>query len=170
WRGIEQLRPKRNKICSNFTRLLFCMTPPSESSSGHIDMFRVRQKPPELPGRCFPATYVVPRYRPRGYHFVQLALVTGLFACGGLICSMLLVDGSDNSLGPRYWPRKSYSSPALAKPQRPVTAPTVPQRGMFKSNADDKNGVPQEHRVDDRKPSTSPLLLASAAQNSVLCR
>ncbi len=139
------------------------MTPPSESSSGHIDMFRVRQKPPELPDRSFPAAYVVLRYRPRNYHFVQLALVTGLFACGGLICSMLLVDGSDNSLGPRYWPRKSYSSPALATPQRPVSAPSVPQRGMFKSNADDKNGVLREHRVGDRKPSISPLSLASAA-------
>ena len=83
------------------------MTSPSESSSGHIDMFRVRQKPPELPRQSFPAGDVVPGYRTRGYHFVQLALVTGLFACGGLICSMLLVDGSDNSLGPRYWPRKS---------------------------------------------------------------
>ena len=142
------------------------MTPPSESSSSHIDMFRVRPKPPELPGRSFPAADVVPRYRPRGYHFVQLALVTGLFACGGLICSMLLIDGSDTSLGPRYWPRKSYSSPALATPQRPVTAPTVPQRGMFKSNGDDKNAVLQEHRVSDRKPSIPPLSLASAIQIS----
>ena len=73
------------------------MTSPSESSSGHIDMFRVRQKPPELPRQSFPAADVVPGYRTRGYHFVQLALVTGLFACGGLICSMLLVDGSDNA-------------------------------------------------------------------------
>jgi len=143
---------------------------PSESSSGHIDMFRVRPKPPELPGRSFPGAYVVPRYRPRGYHFVQLALVTGLFACGGLICSMLLVDGSDNSLGPRYWPRKSYSSPVLATPQRHLTAPTVPQHGMFKSNGDDKNAVLQEHRVGDRKPSTSLVSLASAAQNSVVRR
>ena len=55
------------------------MTSPSESSSGHIDMFRVRQKPPELPRQSFPAADVVPAYRTRGYHFVQLALVTGLF-------------------------------------------------------------------------------------------
>jgi hypothetical protein len=143
------------------------MTPPSESSSGHIDMFRVRPKPPELPGRSFPGTDVVPRHRPRGYHFVQLALVTGLFACGGLICSMLLVDGSDTSLGPRYWPRKSYGSPALATPRKPVTVPTVPQRGIFKLNGDDKNAVLQEHRVGDCKPSTPPLSFASAAQNSL---
>src|SRR6266446_9806160 len=123
------------------------MTPPSESSSGHIDMFRVRRKPPELPGRSFPAADVVPRDRPRDYHFVQLALVTGLFACGGLICSMLLVDGSDDLLGPRYWPRKSYSSPALATPQRPVSAPTVPQNGQFKSDDEEKTAALQEHRV-----------------------
>jgi hypothetical protein len=95
------------------------------------------------------------------------SLNTCLFACGGLICSMLLVDGSDNFLGPHYWPRKSFSSPALATPQRPVTAPTVPQRGMFKSNGDDKNAVLQEHRVSDRKPSIPPLSFAFAAQNSV---
>jgi len=146
------------------------MTPPSESSSDHIDMFRVRQKPPELPERSFPAADVVPGYRTRRYHFVQLALVTGLFACGGLICSMLLVDGSDNSLGPRYWPRKPYSSPALATPQRPVSAPTVPQNGQFKSDDEGKTAALQEHRVGDRKTSTSPLSLASAAQNSVLRR
>ena len=140
------------------------MTPPSESSSGHIDMFRVRPKPPELPGRSFPAADVVPRHRSRGYHFVQVALVTGLFACGGLICSMLLVDRSDNFLGPHFWPRKSYSSPALATPRKPVTAPTVPQRGMFKSNGDDENAVIQEHRASDRKPSIPPLSLASAVQ------
>jgi hypothetical protein len=144
------------------------MTSPSESSSGHIDMFRVRQKPPELPRQSFPAADVVPGYRTRGYHFVQLALVTGLFACGGLICSMLLVDGNDNSLGPRYWPRKSYSSPALATPQRPLSAPTVPQNGQFKSDDEEKTAALQEHRVGDRKTSTSPLSLASAAQNSVL--
>jgi hypothetical protein len=143
------------------------MTSPSESSSGHIDMFRVRQKPPELPRQSFPAADVVPGYRTRGYHFAQLALVTGLFACGGLICSMLLVDGSDNSLGPRYWPRKSYSSPALATPQRPMSAPTVPQNGQFKSNDEEKTAALQERRVGDRKTSTSPLSLASAAQNSV---
>src|SRR5438045_7077876 len=94
------------------------MTPPSESSSGHIDMFRVRQQPPELPDRSLaPAAYVVPRHR--RYHSVQLALVTGLFACGGLICSMLLVDSNEDFLRLHYWPRKSYSSPAPGTPQNP---------------------------------------------------
>src|SRR5437899_10561720 len=106
WERIDQLRPKRNKTCSKLTMAAVCMTPPSESSSGHIDMFRVRQKPPELPDRSLPpAVYVVPQY-PR-YHSVQLALVIVLFACGGLICSMLLVDGSDDFPRSHYWPRKS---------------------------------------------------------------
>jgi len=140
------------------------MTPPSESSSGHIDMFRVRQKPPELPDRSFPAVYVVPRYSVPRYHSMQLALVIGLFACGGLVCSTFFVVENDDFLGPRYWPRKSYSSPALATPQRPVS---VPQNGQFKSNDEKKTAALQERRVGDRKTSTSPLSLASAAQNSV---
>jgi hypothetical protein len=49
---------------------------------------------------------------------MQLALVIGLFACGGLLCSTFFVVENDDFLGPRYWPRKSYSSPALATPQK----------------------------------------------------
>jgi hypothetical protein len=105
---------------------------------------------------------------PERCHCMQLALVTGLFACGGFICSMLLVDVSDDFLRPLYWPRKQYGSPALATPQRPVTAPAVPQSGTFKSNGEEKNAALQDRRVGNRKPSTSLLSLASAAQNSVL--
>lgn len=101
---------------------------------------------------------------------MQLALVIGLFACGGLVCSTFFVVENDDFLGPRYWPRKSYSSPALATPQRPVSAPTVPQNGQFKSDDEGKTAALREHRVSDRKMSTSPLSLASAAQNSVLRR
>jgi hypothetical protein len=101
------------------------MTPPSESSSDHIDLFRVCQKPSELPDRSLPRVgYVVPQH-PR-YHSIQLALVTGLFACGGLICSMLLIDGSDDLVPPHYLLRKSYSSPALRTPQKPISAPAIP--------------------------------------------
>ena len=102
---------------------------------------------------------------------MQLALVIGLFACGGLICSMLLVDGSDDFPRPHYWPRKSYSSPALVTPQRPATAPAVPPSGLLKSNGDKKSAALQERRVSDRTPSaTTSLSLAFAAQNSVLRR
>jgi len=101
---------------------------------------------------------------------MQLALVIGLFACGGLVCSTFFVVENDDFLGPRYWPRKSYSSPALATPQRPLSAPTVPQNGQFKSDDEEKTGALQGHHVGNRKTSTSPLLLASAAQNSVLRR
>ena len=116
------------------------MTPPGKSFSGDIDLVRVQQEPPKLPDSSLPpAAYVLPRYRPERCHSMQLAVVTGLFACGGFICSMLLVDGSDDFLRPLYWPRKSYSSPALASPQRPVTAPAVLQSGTFKSNGEEKN-------------------------------
>jgi hypothetical protein len=115
------------------------MTPPDKSLAGDIDLVRVQQEPPKLADPTLPpAAYIVPRYRPRRYHSMQLALVTGLFACGGLICSMLLVDGTEDFLRLHYWPRKSYSSPALATPQRPVTAPAVPQSGTFKSNGEEK--------------------------------
>jgi hypothetical protein len=167
WRGTSYAQ---NGTKSALQWLLLCMTPPSESSSGHIDMFRVRQKPPELPDRSFPAVYVVPRYSVPRYHSMQLALVIGLFACGGLVCSTFFVVENDDFMGPRYWPRKSYSSPALATPHRPVSAPTVPQNGQFKSDDEEKTAALQEHRVGDRKTPTSPLSLASAAQNSVLRR
>jgi hypothetical protein len=165
--GIEQLGPKRNKICSKQPAAV-CMSPPNNSSSNDIDLFRVRQAPPELPDRYLPpAANVVPRYRPKRYHSMQLALVTGLFACGGLICSIFLVDGSDHFLQLRYWPRKSYSSPVLATPQRPVTAPAIPQSGPSRSNGADKNAASQKRRVGARNPqATSPLSLASAANNS----
>jgi len=116
------------------------MRPPNKSFSGDIDLVRVQQEPPKLPDPTLPpAAYVVPpRYRPERCHSMQLALVIGLFACGGLICSMFLVDGGDDFLRPPYWPRKSYSSPALAAPQRPVSAPAVPQNGTFKSNGEKK--------------------------------
>ena len=148
---------------------MFAMTPPDKSFSADIDLVRIQQKPPALPNPTLPpAAYVVPRDRPERCHSMQLALVTGLFACGGFICSMLLVDVSDDFLRPLYWPRKSYGSPALATPQRPVTAPAVPQSGTFKSNGEEKNAALQDRRVGNRKPSTSLLSLASAAQNSVL--
>jgi hypothetical protein len=148
------------------------MTPPDKSFSGHIDLFRVRQGPPRVPDRFLPpASHAVPQYRPHRYHSFQIGFVIGLFACGGLICSMFLVDRSDDFQRPRYWPRKSYGSPALATPQRPAIAPAVPRSGPFKSNGDEKNAALQDRRIGDRKPSaTSPLSLASAAQNSVLRR
>jgi hypothetical protein len=99
---------------------------------------------------------------------MQLALVIGLFACGGLVCSTFFVVENDDFLGPRYWPRKSYSSPALATPQRPVSAPTIPQNGQFKSDDEERTAALQKRRVGDRKTSSSPLSLAPAAPNSVL--
>jgi hypothetical protein len=148
------------------------MTSPDKTLPRDIDLFRVDHASPtprdlSLP----PAAQVIPARCPQFYHSFQIALVIGLFACGGLICSMFLVDGSDDFMRPHYWPRKSYSSPALATPQRPATAPAVPRSGPFKSNGDEKNAALQERRIGDRKPlATSRLSLASVAQNSVLRR
>jgi hypothetical protein len=140
------------------------MTPPDKSFSDDIDLVRVQQEPPELEDSTVPpAAYVVPPSRPERCHSMQAALVTGLFACGGFICSILLVDGSDDFLRPLCWPRKSFSSPALATPLKPVTAPIVPQSGTFKLNGEKKNAALQDRRVGDRKPSTSSVSLAAAA-------
>jgi hypothetical protein len=146
------------------------MTPPSESSSGDIDLSRVREQP-RLPNASFlTADYVVPRYPVLRYHSMQLALVIGLFACGGLICSTFFVDESDDFPGPHYWLRKSYSSPAVGTPQNPVSTPPVRRSRSLRSNGE-RNAASQENPVGDRKTSsTSPLSLASAARNSELRR
>jgi hypothetical protein len=146
------------------------MTPPSESSSGDIDRFRVQEQP-QRPNDSFPtADYVVPRYPVLRYHSMQLALVIGLFACGGLICSTFFVDESDDFPGPHYWPRKSFSLPAVGTPQNPASTPALRRNEPLRSNGE-RNAAWQEDRVGDRKPSsTSPLSLASAGVNSVLRR
>jgi hypothetical protein len=147
------------------------MIPPDKLSPRDIDLFRVDQVPSRPHLSLPPAIPFVSTRRPPRYHSIQLALIIGVFACGGLICSIFLVDGSDDFRRPRYWPRKSYSSPALATPQRPASAPAVQRSGAFKSNGDEKNAALQERRIGDREPlATSRLSLESAAQNSALRR
>jgi hypothetical protein len=149
------ITPDTEQNLLKLTMPAVCMIPPNESSSRDIDLLRVRQEPPKPPDRSLPpAAHINPRNPRQGYHFMQLALVTGLFACGGLICSMLLLDSSDDLLPRRYWPRKSYGSPALAKPQRPAIAPPVPQSKTFTSNGDDKNATLQERRGDLKSSTT----------------
>ena len=141
------------------------MTPPGKCFSGDIELDRIQREPPKAQDpTLLPAGFVVQRYRQERCYSMQLALVTGLFACGGFICSIILVDVSGDFLQPLYWPRKSYGSPALATPQKPVTAPAVPQSGTFKSNGEEKNAALQDRRVGDPKPSTSPLSLASSSE------
>jgi hypothetical protein len=169
WDRIKQLRPKRNKTCSKLTAADVCNDAPRQE---FFWRYRSGSHSAET-ARAAESYFATSRLRcsagsPERCHSMQLALVTGLFACGGFICSMLLVDVSDDFVRALYWPRKSYGSPALATPQRPVTAPAVAQSGTFKSNGEEKNAALQDRRVGNRKPSTSLLSLASAAQNSVL--
>ena len=164
---LALLRRKGNKTCLKLTTATAYMLPPDKRSPSDIDLFRVHQLPPPA-APFFAASYSFrPPRRPWRYHSIQVALIIGLFACGGLICSMFLVDGGDDFQRPRYWPRKSYGSPALATPQRPAIAPAAPKSAPFKSNGDEKNAALQDRRIGDRKP---PLSLASEAQNSVLRR
>jgi hypothetical protein len=166
---IGAITPETEQNLLTQAPAVVCMIPPDKLSPRDIDLFRADQVPSKPYLSLPPAIPFVPTRRPLRYHSIQVALIIGVFACGGLICSMFLVDGSDDF--PRYWPRKSYSSPALATPQRPASAPAVPRSGPFKSNGDEKNAALQDRRVGDREPlATSRLSLASGAQNSVLRR
>ena len=168
---IGAITPETEQNLLTQAPAVVCMIPPDKLSPRDIDLFRVDQVPSRSHLSLPPAIPFASTRRPPRYHSLQIALIIGLFACGGLICSMFLVDGSDDFQRPRYWPRKSYSSPVLATPQRPVIAPAVPQSGTFKSNGDEKNAALQDRRVGDREPlATSRLSLASGVQNSVLRR
>jgi hypothetical protein len=168
---IEAITPETEQNLLTQAPAVVCMSPPDKLSLRDIDLFRVGQVPSKPHLSLPPAIPFVPTRRPRRYHSIQVAVIIGVFACGGLICSMFLADGSDDFQRPRYWPRKSYSSPALATPQRPAIAPAVPGSGPFKSNGEEKNAALQDRRIGDRNPlATSRLPLTSAALNSVLRR
>ena len=160
---LEQITPETEQNLLTQAPAVVCMLPPDKLLPRDIDLFRADQAPSKPYLSLPPAIPFVPTGRARRYHSMQVALIIGVFACGGLICSMFLVDRSDDFLRLR-WPRKSYNSPAFATPQKPVIAPAVPESGAFKSNGDEKNAPLQDRRVGDRKPSaTSRLSLASAA-------
>jgi hypothetical protein len=164
---IGAITPETEQNLLTQTPAVVCMSPPDKLSLRDIDLFRVGQVPFKPHLSLPPAIPFVPRRCPRRYHSIQVAVIIGVFACGGLICSMFLVDGSDDFQRPRYWPRKSYSSPALATPQSPAIAPAVPRSEPFKSNGDEKKAALQDRRIGDRNLlATSRLPLASAALNS----
>ena len=71
----------------------------------------------------------------RRYHSTQLAIITAIFAGGGLICSLLLLDGDEEIPRPHHWLRQSYSSPMIVSPQGPAAAPSAPQNPPIRSSA-----------------------------------
>lgn len=142
-------------------------SPPKMPSNRDIDLgFRVSNIPPS--SQTFPTYSAIEAIPPRKLplrHSFQLALVIGLFACGGLICSVLLFDNNDELTTPRYWPREIYSSPAGRTPHRPIAAPVLPQNAAPKRNAnlEEKTALLQEQRIGPntlfygRSGRTSPV-------------
>jgi hypothetical protein len=91
----------------------------------------------------------------RSYHSVQLAIIIGLFACGGLLCSFFFLDGSDDFPPPHHWLRQSYSSPVMTLPPPTPGARVVPQNVLLRPNHQDKSAASQRRRMPDRKLASS---------------
>lgn len=129
---------------------------PDKSAPGDIEVFRSDCAFAESPNLPLPPTgsLDMPACR-RRYHSAQLAIITGLFACGGLICSWLLVDGDEELPRPHHWLQKSYSSPVIGSPQGPVTAPSTPKNSPIRSNNEDKTAASQRRRMADLKLASS---------------
>lgn len=156
----------RSRYAGNGTKIALkraptaCMTPPEMPPNRDIDLgFRVPKRPltsPAVPS--YPTTRTISPRRPYLFQSLQLALVIGLFASGGLICSILLFDSSDEVTTPRYWPREIYSSPAGRTPHRPMAVPVLRQNEAPKpnSNLEDKTAVLQERRIGDSIPFHGP--------------
>jgi hypothetical protein len=127
------------------------MASPNKSRSGDIDLFRFDQplaESPDLLLRPF-GSLDTPAFRWR-YHSTQLAIITGIFACGGLICSLALVDGDEELPQPHHWLRQSYISPVVAWPQAPEPTPSTPQSAPRRSNSENKTAA-LTRRVCHRK-------------------
>jgi hypothetical protein len=136
------------------------MVPPNKSGSFDIDLFRFDQPGAESSDLLSPpfGPLDTPACR-RRYHSTQLAIITGLFACGGLICSFLLIDGDEDFPRPHHWLRQSYSSPAITLPQGPAAAPFTPQKSPLRSNNEDKAALPS-HWIGTRKAVSRPGRIA----------
>jgi hypothetical protein len=65
-----------------------------------------------------------------------LAIVTGVFACGGFFCSLFFVEGDADFPQPHHWLRKSYSSPVMTLPP---AASIVPQNIPPRLNHENKH-------------------------------
>jgi hypothetical protein len=128
------------------------MAPPNKSASRDIDLFRFDQPRAESPDLPLPpvGSLATPASR-RRYHSTQLAIIVGIFACGGLICSLPSVDRDEEFPRPHRWLRNSYSTPVIASPQERVPAPSNPQSAPLRSNSEDKTAALQQRPVCHRK-------------------
>jgi hypothetical protein len=104
------------------------MASSKKSASDDIDLFFVDETSTRSADPCpGPIEFVDSPVRARRYHSIQLAIVTGVFACGGFFCSLFFVEGDADFPQPHHWLRKSYSSPVMIMPPAPPGASIVPQ-------------------------------------------
>jgi hypothetical protein len=138
------------------------MAPPDKSASSDIDLLRFDQPLADSPDLLLPPPVSVdaPACR-RRYHSTQLAIIIGTFACGGLICSLLLVDGDEEFPRQHHWLRESYSSPVKASPQGSTTAPATPQSAPIRPNNEDKTAL-HPRRISARKSASHPERIGRA--------
>ena len=133
------------------------MASPQKFASGDIDMFPGEETftwsadpSPE------PIAFVDSPVRPRRYHSMQLAIVIGLFACGGFLCSLFFVEGDPDFPQPHHWLRKSSSSPVMIMPPAPPGASIVPQNLVPRPNHENKTAALRRTRISHRELASSP--------------
>jgi hypothetical protein len=132
------------------------MVSPNKSVSREIDLFCFDQPVAESPDLRLPwlGSLYAPARR-RRYHSTQLAIITGIFAGGGLICSLLLVDGNEEFPAPHHWLRRSHSSPVISSPHEPATAPSAPQNPPIWSNNEAESVLHPRQLAARKLPSHS---------------
>ena len=132
------------------------MVSPNKSVSRERDQFCFDQPLAESTDlRLPPLRSLNSRACHQRYHSTQLAIITGIFGCGGLICSLLLVDGNEEFPAPHHWLRQSHRSPVISSPQGPATAPSAPQNPPIRSNNEDESALHPRQLAAGKLPSHS---------------
>jgi hypothetical protein len=133
------------------------MVSPQKSASGDIDLFSVDETSTTSADPCrVPTPLVDSPVRARRYHSIQLAIVTGVFACGGFLCSLFFIDGDADFPQPHHWLRKSYSSPVTILPPAPSGASVAPRNVPPRPNHENKTAALQRTRISHRESASSP--------------
>ena len=128
-----------------------------KSASGDIDLFSVDETSTRSADPCpGPIALVDSPVRARRYHSIQLAIVTGFFACGGFLCSLFFVEGDADFPQPHHWLRKSYRSPVILMPPAPPAGSIVPQNRSLRPNHEKKTAALQRRQVNHRELASSP--------------